>query len=162
MAEDFVRTFRFRITLTRSAGTGDQGNRYQDQLGNGGFQECGGLELEQDVQEYLEGGHNNGVVRRLGRVKYPHIILKRGMFFASDGLNRQLWIWLQDMVRGIRPVVRYDGDIVVYHVGESAVARWAFVRGLPLRIKGPELNAKTGEIAIEELQIAHEGLTLKA
>ncbi len=160
MAEGFVRTFRFAVTLAKSPGTGGPGS--PDQLGTGGFQECGGLELEQDVQEYLEGGRNDGVVRRLGRVKYPHIVLKRGMFFASDGLNRQLWIWLQDMVRGIRPAVRYNGTIVVHHVGEKAVARWEFARGLPLRIKGPELNAKTGEIAIEELHIAHEGLALKA
>jgi phage tail-like protein len=159
MADGFVRTFRFGITLDKSRATG--GASSPDQLGNGGFQECSGLELEQDVQEYLEGGRNNGIVRRLGRVKYPHIVLKRGMFFANNQLNRQLWLWLQDMVRGIRPAVRYNGRIVVYHVGQSAVARWRFVRGLPLRIKGPELNAKTGEVAIEELQIAHEGLTLE-
>lgn len=160
MADGFVRTFRFGITLVKTPGTGSASS--PDQLGNGGFQECSGLELEQDVQEYLEGGRNNGIVRRLGRVKYPHIVLKRGMFFANDQVNRQLWIWLQDMVRGIRPAVRYNGTIVVNHVGESAVARWEFMRGLPLRIKGPELNAKTGEIAIEELHIAHEGLALKA
>jgi len=160
MAEGFVRTFRFAITLVKTPGTGSASSL--DQLGSGGFQECSGLELEQDVQEYLEGGRNNGIVRRLGRVKYPHIVLKRGMFFANDQVNRQLWIWLQDMVRGIRPAVRYNGTIVVHHAGESAVARWEFMRGLPLRIKGPELNAKTGEIAIEELHIAHEGLALKA
>ena len=162
MADGFVRTFRFAVTLSRSPGTGDPGNPELDQLGNGGFQECSGLELEQDVQEYLEGGRNDGIVRRLGRVKYPHIVLKRGMFFANDQVNLRLWIWLQDMVRGIRPPVRYNGDIVVHHVGQSQVARWEFQRGLPLRIKGPELNAKTGDIAIEELHIAHEGLVLKA
>ena len=160
MADGFVRTFRFGISLTKSARTG--GASSPAQLGNGGFQECSGLELEQDVQEYLEGGRNNGIVRRLGRVKYPPLVLKRGMFFANNQVNRQLWIWLQDMVRGIRPAVRYDGEIQVYHVGQSTVARWTFSRGLPLRIKGPELNAKTGEIAIEELHIAHEGLRLKA
>ena len=158
MADGFVRTFRFAVTLTKTAGHGAA----PPQLGNGGFQECSGLELEQDVQEYLEGGRNNGIVRRLGRVKYPHIVLKRGMFFANNQVNRQLWIWLQDMVRGIRPAARYNGSIVVNHAGRQAVARWEFQRGLPLRIKGPELNAKTGEIAIEELHIAHEGLVLKA
>jgi len=39
-------------------------------------------------------------------------------------------------------------------------ATWMFDRGLPAKIRGPELNAKTGEIAIEELTIAHEGLRL--
>jgi len=46
-------------------------------------------------------------------------------------------------------------------VGESdVVATWVFDRGLPAKVRGPELNGKTGEIAIEELHIAHEGLRL--
>ena len=45
-------------------------------------------------------------------------------------------------------------------VGEKVAATWVFERGLPARIKGPDLNAKTGEVAIEELHIAHEGLRL--
>ena len=43
---------------------------------------------------------------------------------------------------------------------EKVAATWVFERGLPARIKGPDLNAKTGEVAIEELHIAHEGLRL--
>ena len=46
----------------------------------GGFAECSGLELEADVKEYLEGGRNDGVVRRVGRVKLVPLVLKRGMF----------------------------------------------------------------------------------
>jgi len=45
-------------------------------------------------------------------------------------------------------------------VADDVVARWQFDRGLPAKIRGPELNGKTGEIAIEELHIAHEGLRL--
>ena len=150
-----VRAFRFGVTLLRSAGASGP-----VLLGDGGFQECSGLELEQDVQEYLEGGRNDGIVRRVGRVKYPHIVLRRGMFFTTSQANTDLWVWLQDVVRGVRPVARYNGAIEVAHVGSAPVARWEFVRGLPLRIKGPELNARTGEIAIEELHIAHEGLLL--
>ena len=45
-------------------------------------------------------------------------------------------------------------------VGDEVVARWLFERGLPAKVTGPQLNAKTGEIAIEELHIAHEGLRL--
>jgi phage tail-like protein len=40
------------------------------------------------------------------------------------------------------------------------VARWTFTRGLPSKVTGPSLNAKTGEIALEELHIVHEGLQL--
>lgn len=168
MAEGLVRAFRFGVTLLRSPGGEAGASERQraagsaDRLGDGGFQECSGLELEQDVQEYLEGGRNDGVIRRVGRVKYPNLVLKRGMFFGNTGANRDLWIWLQDIVRGVRPVARYNGAVEVYDMGTTVTARWEFERGLPLRIKGPELNAKTGEVAIEELHIAHEGLRLVA
>src|SRR5262249_11020483 len=130
-------------------------------LGTGGFQECTGLEIEMDIQEYQEGGRNNGVVRRVGRAKYQPILLKRGMFFTSDGdgnANVELWHWMQRILNGERPVPRYDGLIHVMGADNTVRATWMFDRGLPAKIRGPELNAKTGEIAIEELSIAHEGL----
>ncbi len=132
-----------------------------DLLGNGAFQECSGIEIEQDVGEILQGGHNDSVVKRVGRAKFQNIVLKRGMFFsASSSVDNQLWRWIQDIVRGARPVPRFDGTIDVMDVGETVVATWHFRRGLPARIRGPTLNAQTGEIGIEELHIAHEGLVL--
>jgi phage tail-like protein len=61
---------------------------------------------------------------------------------------------------GVLPVRRYNGVIKVMSVADKVAATWTFNRGLPAKIRGPELNAKTGEIAIEELHIAHEGLRL--
>ena len=43
---------------------------------------------------------------------------------------------------------------------DDVVATWTFERALPSRISGPALNAKTGDVAIEELTIAHQGLKL--
>ena len=129
-------------------------------LSDGAFQECTGLEVEMDVAEYLEGGSNDRVVRRVGRAKYQNLVLKRGMLFSGGQVKTELWTWLQDIVNGVRPVVRYDGTVQVMSVGDEVVATWQFERGLPASVRGPELNAKTGEIAIEELHIAHEGLRL--
>jgi phage tail-like protein len=131
-----------------------------DLLGDGAFQECSGLEIEQDVQEIVAGGDNARVVKRVGRAKYQNIVLKRGMFFAGGAVNADLWTWIQDVVNNVRPVARYDGTIEVMDVGDVVVATWTFSRGLPARIRGPTLHAQTGEIAIEELHIAHEGLRL--
>jgi phage tail-like protein len=173
--------FKFEISLIRSsdivAGTQRlQGVRETDPepigsdvLGNGGFQECSGLEIEMDVQEYFEGGRNNGVVRRAGRAKFQPIVMKRGMFFEAGGdgssegdnkSNADLWRWMQSIVNGERPIPRYDGIIYVKSQENTVRATWVFERGLPAKIRGPELNGKTGEIAIEELTIAHEGLRL--
>ena len=132
-------------------------------MGDGGFQECAGLEVSMDVQEYLEGGRNDGVIQRVGRAKYTNLVLKRGMFYGEDQqIQRELWEWLQSIVSGKRPVIRYDGIIEVRTQAGETVATWVFERGLPAKITGPQLNAKTGDIAIEELHIAHQGLRLLA
>jgi phage tail-like protein len=166
MAEQLVRAFRFQVKLRKSP-AGESGAQSPNDspagtaLADGAFQECSGLEVEMDVQEYLEGGRNDGVIKRVGRAKYSPIVLKRGMFYsAGNKANRDLWNWLQAVVSGERPVARYDGIIEVMSSGMNVSATWVFDRGLPLKIRGPELNAKTGEVAMEELHIAHEGLRL--
>src|SRR6516225_4908003 len=100
MADNLASTFNFRVTLNKS-GAGDL-------LGDGGFQECSGLEIEMDVQELVEGGRNDGVIRCVGRGKYTNLVLKRGMFYLPGGaVKSELWDWLQRVLSGVRPVVRY-------------------------------------------------------
>ena len=161
MMAELLQTFRFRVTLTRSASNGPAGDA-PDELGDGAFAECSGLGLEADVKEYFEGGRNDGVVRRVGRVKLSPIVLKRGMFLAGDDelAEAELWNWLTGMVSGVLPIPRYNGLVEVMAAGERVAARWSFDRGLPLKVSGPTLNARTGEIAVEELHIVHEGLRL--
>src|SRR5262249_26132803 len=91
-----LRSFRFLVSLRKSpaAQSGSQvvsNSPTGAPLGDGGFQECSGLEVEMDVQEYQEGGRNDGIIRRAGRAKYSNIVLKRGMFYGtSGGVNRDL------------------------------------------------------------------------
>lgn len=189
MPDELLRSFRFQVKLLSpvsrvSSGAAEAAESLPSgqQLGNGGFQDCTGLEVEMDVQEIQEGGRNDGTIRRVGRAKYQNIVLKRGMFYAAPGpddpgnrapgtpppvqpangapVNPALWTWLQDVVSG-KTVARYDGIVEVMSVGEHVVARWVFDRGLPAKVIGPQLNARTGEVAIEEIHIAHEGLRLR-
>ena len=71
--DPLLTTFRFEVSFDRASGDGPQ------RLGDGGFQEVTGLEVELDVQEYEEGGRNDGDVRRVGRAKYQPLVCKRGM-----------------------------------------------------------------------------------
>ena len=162
MKDDYLLpAFRYKVTLSRATAAAED----PEVLGTeGGFAECSGLELEADVKEYLEGGRNDGVVRRVGRVKLAPIVLKRGMFSANSDTpaNIDLWAWLTRMVSGVLPVSRYDGRIQILDPsGATALATWTFDRGLPQKVSGPSLNARTGEIAIEELHIVHEGLRME-
>jgi phage tail-like protein len=155
---ELIQTFRFQVDLTIK----DPLPNWPSSLGTGAFSECSGLSLEADVKEYLEGGFNFGVVRRVGRVKLQPIVLKRGMFLKDDGsTDSTLWDWLSATVYGLLPIPRYNGRITARDPSNQTVtATWCFDHGLPLKVTGPSLNAKTGEVAVEELQIAHEGLRL--
>ncbi|WP_031064363.1 phage tail protein [Streptomyces sp. NRRL WC-3742] len=182
---DLVQGFNFRISLGRSTSPGPSaapppaltgapsraartgaGARADgpDRLGDGGFQECSGLELEMEVGDHPEGGRNDGLARGIGRVKLQPIVLRRGMLVPTPGgrADSALWDWLYGIVGGENRSVRYDGDIEVLDpTGARTLAHWRFVRGLPVKVAGPALNARTGEIAMEELHIAHEGLRLE-
>lgn len=167
---DLVQSFRFAVWLSLSPGAdptappGSGGGDPSAHLGNGYFAECTGLDLEADVKEYLEGGRNDGVVRRVGRAKLVPLVLKRGMFVAGRNARADaaLWDWITGMTSGALPIPRYDGLVQVFSADKSlVVAQWAFERGLPLKVTGPSLNAKSGDIAMEELHIAHEGLRLE-
>ncbi|MEV8098553.1 phage tail protein [Kitasatospora sp. NPDC085879] len=185
---DLVQGFNFRVSLRRSTSAGPtstpppaltdkpgEASRTgpvaggaaagpPDQLGDGGFQECTGLELEMELGDHPEGGRNDGLVRGIGRVKLQPIVLKRGMLVPIPGGRAEtaLWDWLHGIVGGERRAARYDGDIEVLDAtGGRTVAHWRFTRGLPVKLTGPALNARTGEIAMEELHIAHEGLRLE-
>jgi phage tail-like protein len=156
-----IPTFNFRVQLFRS-----QGDDGPELLGDGGFQEVTGLEVEMDVQDLDVGGANDRVVRRVGRARFQPLVLKRGMFAPdgeeSDGTaDDALWRWLQDVVSGVRPVRRYDGAVEVLDQARDLRTTWRFQRGLPAKVVGPALNARSGEVAVEELHISHEGLTLE-
>jgi phage tail-like protein len=156
MSDVLLTTFRFEVTFDRVAGDGPV------RLGDGGFQEVSGLEVEMDVVQLEEGGRNDGVVRRVGRAKYSTLVCKRGMVGPAGGdADPELWQWFQDVVAGVRPVRRYDGTVKVKDQAGTTMAAWRFRRALPAKIVGPTLNAKTGDIAIEELHLAHEGLVLE-
>ncbi|MFC3737700.1 phage tail protein [Paractinoplanes deccanensis] len=156
MADVLLTTFRFEVTFNRVAGAGAQ------RLGDGGFQEVTGLDVEMDVKDYEEGGRNDGIVRRVGRAKYSPLVCKRGMFGPEGGdAVPELWQWFQDIVAGVRPVRRYDGTVVVQDQRGRPAAAWLFRAALPVKLVGPQLNARTGEVAVEELHLAHEGLLLE-
>ena len=142
-----LRSFRFQVKLLQST-FGEEGREADptstaalagSPLADGAFQECTGLDVEMDVQELVEGGRNDGVIRRVGRAKYQPIVLKRGMFYDNGVVNRDLWTWIQDVVAGRRPVRRYDGIVEVMSEGDTVVARWLFERGLPQKVSGPQL-----------------------
>jgi phage tail-like protein len=119
----------------------------------GGFSECSGLEGTLQVEEYQEGGENRFVQKFPTRMTWSNIVLKRGLGFSDD-----LWQWHFDYARGKGK--RRDGLIILHDEQHLPMKIWNFKRGMPLKWTGPTLNAAQSAMAIESLEIVHEGLEL--
>jgi len=116
------------------------------------FSEASGLESETAVIEYRVGGEKVNWVRKLpGLTKFGNIVLRRGV--TQDA---ELWNWRKSIVEG--NVDRRNGTIVLLDDKRNEVVRWNFWNGWICKWEGPTLNAKANEVAIETIEIAHEGL----
>jgi phage tail-like protein len=117
----------------------------------GGFSECTGLEMALDVEEYREGGRNGEALQFPTRVRWSKITLKKGL-----GAGTALWDWHYGFVTGTGK--RRDGLIVLANDLHLPAYIWHFRRGLPTRYAGPSLNASQSSVAIETIEITHEGI----
>lgn len=124
-----------------------------DDLAVAGFSEISGLALETEVQDYPEGGLNSHLKKFPGRSKQTNLVLKRGI------VGRDLWQWYWDLTQGT--VKRRSGSIVVKDpAGSDDVLTFQFRDAFPVKWQGPELNAGQSAVAVETLELTHEGLEL--
>jgi phage tail-like protein len=116
-----------------------------------GFSECTGLDLTIQPEEFKEGGHNGAVLKFPSRATWSNVTLKRGLTGSTE-----LWDWHYSFVEGRGK--RRDGVIVLLDAARTPRQAWFFRRGLPVKYSGPSLNATQNSVAIEAIEIAHEGL----
>jgi phage tail-like protein len=121
----------------------------------GSFSEVSGMEFEVSRIEYRTGSEPATVRMMRGLVKYTNIICKRGV---TGDLN--FWNWILAGVNG--QVQRADGSIVLRDENQQEVMRWNLRRAWPCKYTGPSLNAANNEIAMETLEICHEGIEIDA
>ena len=119
----------------------------------GSFAEAGGLEASIDPIEYRNGSEDITVRKVPGLKKFANITLKRGLIG-----DLTFWNWIKKAQDGL--VQRCDGSVLLLDENKREVMRWNFTRGWPCKWTGPGLNGKTNEIAMETLEICHEGLTI--
>jgi phage tail-like protein len=121
----------------------------------GAFRECSGFGSENEVVEAK--GTLNGkltISKQPGRLKWNNITLKRGITDSMD-----MWKWRQTVEQGDMASARKNGTITMFNQKGEAVAKWNFVNAWPSKLNGPTANATNNEVAIEELEITHEGYT---
>ncbi len=140
--------FNFAVEVVRAGGSAP--------LVQAAFAECDGLEMGMEFKTLRVGGSNDRQVRLAGPVTLGQLTLKRGM--AADSFD--LWQWMSDSIAD--PGLRAEASVVLFAAdGSSERARFVLGRCLPVKLKAPALNGKDGAVAIEELQIAYETLTVQ-
>lgn len=128
-----------------------------DGLASVSFSKCTGLAGEVGVEEYVEGGENRFAHRLPVRASFPNLVLTQGA-----GPSTELWSWFFEyLLTGL--VSPRDGQVSLMSTvdGELAPVRvWGFRRGWPVKLTGPDLDAQSGAVAVESVEIAHHGLHL--
>lgn len=140
--------FNFAVEITLDGAS--------SQLCSAAFAECDGLEMTMEVKTIREGGNNGQQIRLTGPLSFGQLTLKRGMTTDFG-----LWDWFAAMLKPDGAKLRAKGEIVVFDADRKTPrARFVLRRCLPTKLKAPALNAKDGIVAIEELQLAYESLSL--
>lgn len=124
-------------------------------LAGGAFSECSGLEATMEPRVIREGGQNYGAHQRAGTVSFATVILRRGIT-----ANRDLWKWFSLTTERGGYALRMDAEIRHLAFDGTVVRTWQLVRALPVKFKSADLNARSADLAIEELHLVHEGLSL--
>ncbi len=131
----------------------------------GAFSEVQGIDADLELETYQEGGFNTRPHKFMKYTKYQNLVLKKGVTNSAA-----IWDWHNQVVSN-NQIVRKSGLVTLYErnglglagaglpgIDRTPVCMWMFTNGLPERVRGPQLNAKGNEIAIETLEISHEGL----
>jgi phage tail-like protein len=112
----------------------------------GYFTECTGLSMEYDVVEYTEGGVNDFVHKLRGRMKFPNLVLKRGITHEEAFFK-----WF---LACREKTERRELSITLFGHDLKPVRTWSFA----VKWTGPDFNAKATDAGTETVEIAHQGL----
>lgn len=119
------------------------------------FAECDGLELTLEPKTIREGGNNARPIHLAGPISYGQLTLKRGMTTDFG-----LWEWFETVQKTNGHGVRASGEIAyLAQDGIQDRVRFSLKGCLPVKLKAPALNAKDGQVAVEEMQVAYECLS---
>lgn len=119
------------------------------------FRSAGGLKSEGEVVPLMEGGWNAAEHKLVGRTKYPNIVLKQGS--AGPEMWRKRQRFISDSTGDLR---RFDGAIIQLGPNGKTIATWTFTNAWICKWEAPDWDAGKNEIAIETIEIVHEGLAL--
>lgn len=121
-----------------------------------GFTEISGLDVETEVIEYRDGALREfSKLKMPGMQKYPNVTMKRGVF-RSDNDYFNWWNTVS-----LNTVERRDVIVSLLNEAHEPVMVWKIKNAWPTKIGSTDLKADGNEIAIESIELAHDGLTIQ-
>jgi len=127
-----------------------------DGVARAGFSTANLPENSTEVVEYREGNDKRPTVRKLSSLNsYGNLTLEGGT--ARDAMA--LFEWRKLVEDGKVDEARTTIAVVLYDEESSPKARWEFRKAWPRQYDAPDLDATGNEVAIESIEIVHEGMT---
>ncbi|MGV3589263.1 MAG: phage tail protein [Adhaeribacter sp.] len=121
-----------------------------------GFTEVTGLDKQVEVIEYREGQSKSySKTKQPGLQKYSNLTMKRGTFAGKT----DFYDWLKD-VEMLSNTKRRDITIKLLNEKHDPVFTWKALNAFPVKVQASDLKADGNEVAIETIEVAHEGLSL--
>lgn len=121
-----------------------------------GFSEVSGLTQENQAIEYRDGSFPEySAIKMPGIRKFSNLTLKRGIVKSDNDFAK----WLSTVK--LNKVERRDIIVSLLNEERQPVMVWKIQNAFPVKVEGPGLKATGNEVAIESIEIAHEGLELQ-
>ena len=122
-----------------------------------GFTEITGLDVETSPIEYREGSMNEfNVIKFPGMQKYGNITMKRGIFRGDN----EYFDWWNTV--SLDKVERRDLTISLLNEEHEPVMVWRVKNAWPCKVQSTDLKSDDSNVAIETLEVCHEGLVMEA
>ncbi|MCB0555660.1 MAG: phage tail protein [Phaeodactylibacter sp.] len=121
-----------------------------------GFSEISGLDVESEIIEYRDGSSKEySKVKMPGMQKYSNITLKRGTFRG----NNEFFKWWNTVK--LNTIERRDITIQLLNEEHEPVVTWQVKNAWPTKVQSTDLKSDGNEVAIETMELVHEGLEIK-
>lgn len=121
-----------------------------------GFTEITGLDVETEVIEYRDGALREFSKMKIpGMQKYPNVTMKRGVFKSDN----EYFAWWNTV--SLNTIERRDVIVSLLNEAHEPVMVWKIKNAWPTKIGSTDLKADGNEIAIESIELAHDGLSIQ-
>lgn len=119
------------------------------------FQEISGLETETQPIEYRHGDSKQfSTIKMPGIAKSGNVTLKKGVFVKDNNF----WKWY-DAIK-MNTIKRETVTIQLLDEKGAPTMTWTLTNAWPTKISSPDMKSDANEVAVETMELAHEGITI--